>query len=280
MRKLIITRKKSCVATLVRMKVYIEDAVTGDTQINGVMCRKIGYLKSGQTAEFEIGENSARVYVVADKLSRNYCNDFADVPAGYEDVYFTGKNKFNYFSGNAFRFDNITSEEVIKNRKKGTRKGLAILIVALIFGIILGLALGDVEEPKTFTDDGMQITLTSNFYEFDEEGFDICYASKEVVLFAIKDEFTALEGLENWTKEEYAKIIIQDNKLDCEPIVNGEQVFFTYKVTNDSNEVCKYIAYIYKTDDAFWFIQFGGLEEDIIENSDIISQWESTIEFS
>ena len=50
MRNLTIKRTKSYVACLAKMKVYIEDRVSGDLVINGVSCRKLGTLKNGEEA--------------------------------------------------------------------------------------------------------------------------------------------------------------------------------------------------------------------------------------
>ncbi len=136
MRNLTITRQKSFVACLATMKVYIEDAVAGDLAIKiyvkdeatgmpaqkEMRCRKLGVIKNGETATFSIGDEQAKVIVIADKLSKNYCNEYYTVPEGQEDVVLTGKNVFNPASGNAFQFDGVTDEVVLENRKKGTKK--------------------------------------------------------------------------------------------------------------------------------------------------------------
>lgn len=121
-----------------KMKIYIEDHVAGETLINDIPCRKIGDLKNGEEKTFEIEERSAKIFVIIDKLSKNYCNEFYELPEGQEDVFLSGKNHFNLANGNAFRFDNNENETVLQNRKRGTRKGMIVLIVAVIVGAILG----------------------------------------------------------------------------------------------------------------------------------------------
>ena len=91
MRKLTIKRTKSFVACLMKMKVYIEDHVAGEIFINNIPCRKIGEIKSGEEKTFEIGDQPAKVFVIADKLSKNYCNEFYEIPGGQEDIYLSGK---------------------------------------------------------------------------------------------------------------------------------------------------------------------------------------------
>ena len=141
MRNLTITRQKSFVASLAKMKVYIEDPEANELEINGVGCRKLGTLKNGETATFPIGDQAAKVFVIADKVSRGFCCDYYPITAGTENVVLTGKNKFHPGAGNPFRFDGVTDPEVLENRKKGNGKGIVILIVSALAGVITGLLL-------------------------------------------------------------------------------------------------------------------------------------------
>ena len=138
MRKLTIKRTKTFVACLAKMKVYIEDHVSSEITISDVPCRKLGDLKNGEEKTFEIGNEAARVFVIADGLSKDYCNDFYELPDGSEDIVLTGKNRFNMATGNAFRFDNNESQAALENRKRGTNKGSIVMIVAIVVGAIIG----------------------------------------------------------------------------------------------------------------------------------------------
>lgn len=104
------------------MKVYIEDRASSDIVIDNVPCRKLGNLKNGETKAFQIGDEPARVYVIADKMSRNYCNDFYQLFYGTEDVFLAGKNKYNQITGHPFMFHNNNNPEAIANRKNAKRK--------------------------------------------------------------------------------------------------------------------------------------------------------------
>ena len=141
MRNLTIKRKKKFVACLGKLKVYIEDAQSNELIISGVPCRKLGDLKNGEEKTFEIGENSAKVFVIADTLSKDYCTEFYQLSDGQDDIVLTGENYFNPANGNAFRFDNNNSAEVLAARKKGNKKGTVILVIAIIVGFIIGFAI-------------------------------------------------------------------------------------------------------------------------------------------
>ena len=191
MRNLTIKREKSFVGSLAKMKVYIEDPTSNEICINDISCRKIGDLKNGEEKTFQIEEQKAKIFVIADKLSKNYCNEYYQLPDGQEDIFLSGKNKFNLANGNAFRFDNNESEESIANRKRGTRKGLLILIAAAAVGFVVGylitsnLFANNESNTKEFSSKGMSITLTDEFVKADIENFTVTYDSKKVAVFAL-----------------------------------------------------------------------------------------------
>lgn len=140
MRYLAITRKKTFVASLIKMKVYIEDE-SNELTIADVPCKKLGEIKNGETVTFEIDEHEAKIFVIADTLSKGYCSEFYQLPDGFEDIHLVGQNKFNMARGNAFVFENNETEESVAHRKKGFWVGLAVVIVAAIVGAVAGVAI-------------------------------------------------------------------------------------------------------------------------------------------
>ena len=287
MRNLTIKREKSFVGSLVKMKIYIEDPTSNEMRINDIPCRKIGDLKNGEEKTFQIDEQKAKIFVIADNLSKNYCNEFYQLPEGQESIFLSGKNKFNPANGNAFRFDNNESEESIANRKRGARKGILIFIVAIIVGAVAGylitsgLFLNDTPDPKDFSSDGMTITLTDEFIKAGVEEYTVAYDSKNVAVFALKEEFSLADGFQNYTLEQYGDLVIQNNNLSSSKIENIEGLTaFEYEFTNpDTKDTYKYFSFVYKTNDAFWIVQFATLTENVDEYSSKIFEWAKTISF-
>ena len=287
MRNLTIKREKSFVGSLAKMKVYIEDPTSNEICINDISCRKIGDLKNGEEKTFQIDEQEAKIYVIADKLSKNYCNEFYQLPAGQEDVFLSGKNKFNPANGNAFRFDNNESEETIASRKRGARKGLLILIAAPIVGAVIGYSItsnlfpNKTPDPKDFSSNGMTITLTDEFVKTDVENYTVAYDSKNVVVFALKEAFTLAEGFQDYTLEQYGNLVLQNNNLSSSKIEDKEGLIgFEYEFTNpDTKDTYKYFSFVYKSNDAFWLVQFATLTENVDEYSSKIIEWAKTISF-
>ena len=287
MRNLTIKRIKSFAGCLAQLKIYIEDASSNELLINGIPCRKIGEIKNGEEKTFVIGEESAKVFVIADKLSRNYCNEFYQLPAGQEDVFLSGKCHLNPARGNAFLFDNNDSAEVMQLRKKGTKKGWLILCVALIFGWIIGIVVGRAfgslwfpkteVEPKTFTDSGMTITLTNEFEREQSEQFTVCYDSNKVVVFALKEPFSLVDGFKDYTLKEYGELVLRNNGFSSSKLKTVDELYmFDYK---DAKGKYTYFSFVYKADDAFWLVQFATSTELADEYEAKMIEWAKTVSF-
>lgn len=284
MRNLTITRRKTFVASLAKMKVYIEDPAGGDTLIDGVNCRKLGTLKNGETKAFPIDSHAARVYVIADKISKNYCNDYYVVPEGDFDVFLSGKNLYNPASGNAFRFDGTANEEVVQNRKKGSKKGMIILVISLIVGVFIGRFVGAAvvdylltEAPETFSKGGIEITLTSEFIEVDQDGFVACYGTEDVSVLIIEDLFSDFPELREITVAEYAELFIEINELTAAKTRSHDGLTCVeYEASGDDVEYF-FSAYIFKTGDSFCMVQFAVETENIDEYRDDIAEWAKTV---
>lgn len=266
MRNLKIKRMKSYPGCLTRTKVYIEDHNSPDTKINKIPCRKLGKLKNGEEKIFEIDNNAAKVFVYQDKLSKNFCNDFYPLEEGAEDIALCGKNYYKPFLGNPFLFYGLeNNEEVVKNRKRNSKITTIIIVFIFIFVFALGFFGGyntDLTanaEPKTFSSNGMSITLTNEFEEMEMDGYTVCYGSPDTAVFALKEDFDLAEGFENYTLDEYAGLIIEANGVDPSAEVQHKDgiTYFEYEWTDtDSDVTYVYYTTVYKSVDAFWQIQF------------------------
>ncbi len=287
MRNLTIKRTKSFVGCLAKIKIYVEDPTSNEICINNTPCRKIGDLKNGEEKTFQICEQEIKVFVIADKLSKNHCNEFYQLSAGQEDVFLSGKNKFNLANGNAFLFDNNENEEAQQNRRNGSKKGLLVLCVAIIAGVIVGytatsnLFSGSNVEPKAFSENGMIITLTNEFKQTHLQNYTNCYDSAEVAVFALKEDFTLVDGFENYTLEQYGNLVLQNNDLFSSELKNIDGLTgFEYEFTNpDTNDTYKYFSFVYKSNDAFWLVQFATRTEDVDDYNSKIVEWAKTVSF-
>ena len=141
MRKLTITRKGSIVRSLKKLNVYVSDFENSELEICDIPCKKIGEIKNDESVTFDIDNNVGRVFVIADKGTRDLCNDSAHIAAGDTNVELCGKCKFNPFRLNAFTFDGEPDEMAKRYRGNANRNGSLLMAGIIIVGVILGVAI-------------------------------------------------------------------------------------------------------------------------------------------
>ena len=285
MRTLTITRQKSFVGCLAKDQVYIEDIQAPELTIEGVPCRKLGDLKNGQTASFQIDEAQRRVFLIVDKLSKEYCNASVTVPAGQEDVSFSGKHHF-VLGSNPFRFDGVELTEAQKQQqKKNGGKGVVIYIAALIVGLVVGgivsgllipADLGSMAaEPKTFTKDDFSITLTEAFAETAQEGFFVCYESRNAFVWVVREELESAA-----TPEEYTQAVLEANgRTDLEVSLLGDYTWCEYIETVDGQELY-YLVACYCDGQVGWIVNFATPAENAGEYKEGFLTWADSVAFT
>lgn len=292
MRRVWITRRKASAASLAKMKVYMEDPENGDTEIGGCLCRKLGELKNDQQKHFTIGSDETKIFVVADKLSRNLYNEFVRIPEGEEDVFLTGRNYYRPTAGNPFYFDGVTEEAVLQNRKTGRRKGRIVLIVALLLGILAGILagigvskaiLGGVPEtaaPQTFACQELRITLTEDFVPASADGYTACYSAGDTAVFVLREDFSAKEGFGELSLADYGAMVLANNGLAG--TVNEEAGLTTFEaVTTDAAGTdFYYYCGLYKGTDAFWMVQVTTAAENAEDTAAQMRQWLESVTLS
>ena len=287
MRRLWITRHKAAAACAMKMKVYIEDPQEGDTEINGILCRKLGEVKNDQQKRFNIGPEAAKVFVVADKLSRNYYNEFVEIPAGQDDIFLSGRNYFRPGEGNPFHFDGVEQEETLENRKNVKRRGRGILITAVVVGILAGIVggiyvskslLGDAPQiaaEQTVRCQELQITLPETFVETSADGYTGCYSDGETAVFLMREDFSAEEGFAELSLEDYGARILANNRLDNVTLESRDGMTAFAQVIADEATGAEYYYYcgLFKGQDAFWMVQITTLSDGASENIPQYRQW-------
>ncbi|MBE7092708.1 MAG: hypothetical protein E7365_05980 [Clostridiales bacterium] len=281
MRNLTVKRTKSFVATLVKTKLYIEDPA-GDVYIGDCLCRMLGTLKNGEEKTFEITEDAVKIYAISDIISKDWCNDFYQLPQSNEDIALTGKNRYNLSFGNSFVFDNNDNPQSNANRKKGKKIGLIVIACSAIIGFLIGLwgVNTDSYKEKVFAKENFSITLTEQFSEIEEENFFACYDSNIAAVFVIKESFEEYPDLKSYPLDSYAELVL-DSSAPEQQLKNEDGLcYFEYVWLNDAeNIVYHYNAYIFKTTDAYWIVNIASPNENYDDLKDEIKTWAKSIVF-
>lgn len=298
MRKLTIKREKTFIGCAGVMKVYIEDPTsdeltmpvytkdeaTGEEKTERIRCRKLGELKNGEEKSFEIGREALRVFVIADKLSRDYCSDCYQVPAGEGDLSISGQNRFDPLAGNPFRFAGSEGTVNTKKRKISLGKGALMLVCAVLIGFFIGygimsLIIGGINsKDKTFYLGDMTIVLNGGFEQQSAGSHYAALTSKEVdVIF---DTVAYSGSTAPYTPAEYARtVLLLEGRFDDEIIEKKNYAYCIYTEEGKDGNEYRYFLYTYISDNNYWSVYFIVDENDAKGQMDNIFEWADSVSF-
>ena len=157
--------------------------------------------------------------------------------------------------------------------RKNLIKLFSIVLVAL-------LLFGCSKDTKTFEEDDFKITVEGDFKKDELAGFTYYYESSDVIVTALKESFTSLKSLgvnNETTLEEYTKLILTSNNKEEELKTRNDYMYFEYTSTVDGDDFY-YIAATYKSDDAFWLINFMCMKSDKNKFKEKFLSWADTVE--
>ena len=135
---------------------------------------------------------------------------------------------------------------------------------------------------EQFAVDNMQITLTNEFTTESYQGYNGVFASKEVAVFVLKEDFSLLENFEDYTLQQYGELVIDNNGLTGSVELNEVEgiCYFDYEYNNtEENTTYYYMSTLFKSDDAFWIIQFAVPAEDAENYLPQLIEWAKTVTF-
>lgn len=281
MRKVYLTRDKSFVACLAKLNVYVEDANNPEDVIADIPCRKVCKIANGETISFEIPDEETRVIVIADKLSKNLCNDYYRVPAGVSDVEIGGKCTYNPGAGNPFRFHGVTDEDILANRKRSGRKGLITILIAALVGFVIGFV-GTMDtwfvNDKVFKADDFEITLTTQFTE-DYENGSYSFYSKDCSVAVDVFDFEQHADLASLSEMDFLNLLKMNGGFSVSAeLRNLEGLYIVEEqAKSEIGDIRSYFTVFKKSDDAFFLFEFGCENEKYQEYRNQFIDWAKTI---
>ena len=275
MRNLTIKRHKSFVGCACTDRVFIRDELAGTLTIDGVSCRKLGEVKNGKEVTFQIPDEEQRIFVIADEVSKDYCNASMVIPAGTQDVVLAGKHHF-VLGSNPFRFD---GQELTPDQKRKGKKGLLIWIGAIVVGAAIGVAVGlNNAQPKeeTFTHGDFSVTLTDEFSASAVEDEYAAFESASVYIWTVREEKQDLSE-EIDSLERYGEVLIEVNEWDIP--LEKKQGLYCYEFTDKPlDQEIYYFAVCSESEDAYWVTYFSTPAENREVYQDDFIQWAKSIE--
>ncbi len=281
MRKVYLTRDKSFVGFLGKLNVYIEDHDNSELTISGIPCKKVCQVKNGETVSFDIGDEAVKVIVIADRLSKDLCNDYYQVPAGIGDVEIGGKCTYNPGAGNPFRFHGVTDEDALANRKRSGRKGIITTVIAIAIGIVIGLVLSMdtwLVKDKQFVADEFEITLTTEFAE-DYDDSVYYFGSRDCSVAVYSYHYNEYAQITSMTEREFLNLHKDNGSFSISAEMKEESGLMVVEERAESSQgdIRSYLTVFIKAEDAFFLFEFGCETDKYPEYRAQFIEWAKTI---
>ncbi len=280
MRNLTIYRKSAMAGRLAKMNVFIEDPDSSELILLDHHYRKLGELKNGEAKTFQITEDAAKVIVVSGREGRNLRWGYYIVGQGAEDVALSGKTTLE--KGGQFVFEFDTESGKINAQAINKRRVIKRWLVRVLIMVLCVLMLRSCKaEPKTFTVENLNITLTTDFIEEDTEDALAKLESKKVNVYFYKEIHIFYNDLRSLSAEDYAKLSAEGVgvNVDITKKTNG-WVTFDYKKDVGKLYASHHFVYIFKTSNSFWYVEFVTPNRHSDSCRDDIEQWANSMEFS
>jgi hypothetical protein len=118
--------------------------------------------------------------------------------------------------------------------------------------------------------------------ETEIEGYTTCFDSSTVAVYVLKEDFSLMVGFEDYTLDQYADLVMQANSVrnpqrtDAEGLTCMKYSYFNA----EKNQEYTYLASLYKSDNAFWMVQFVCKSDDYAEHEAYFIDRAKTVAFS
>lgn len=172
---------------------------------------------------------------------------------------------------------------------KNIVKRMAALLISIM--LVLSITGCSGNKPKDFTVEEMTFTLTNSFVESANETQTAVFVTQDYVVTVLRQDFEEFETLGMPTDMDvatYTSMMLQENNIDAEIELYDSEVEdysfvigFTYDQVIEDNTVT-YFATVYRSDKAYWFIQYAAPEnnsEGFEEAKPQFIEWSKTVRF-
>ena len=166
---------------------------------------------------------------------------------------------------------------------------VSIILVFAIISFVIGIIVADVpileifSKTKTYTADELNIVLPKDFTAISgRDDLVACYSSNDVSIYIKKEAITEDSYLEMYDLDNYRLNILHENGMKYEELKNIEgNPYFMYDYLHEASGVTyTFFTFAYKTDDAFWMVQFATEKENVAEFEADIIQWADSVTFT
>lgn len=160
------------------------------------------------------------------------------------------------------------------------KKSIGVIFLMLCC-VLLGGCFNNTVKQKEYSSNGFHVKMEDGMYEKDLATATAAFMNDKVVVTALKEEFSILEAIDinkDSKIEDYANAVIKNNKADYELKEKDGLSYFEYEQTVNGKDFY-YLATLYKSDDAFWLVNFACEKSNKDSYQEAFMEWAKTVTF-
>lgn len=233
-----------------------------------ILCKRYCEIKAGEERTFNVDQNDGELFAVLENGEERQILGKYKLENSGEKLFLSQKGKD--------KLSNIPEYEFSERKKRTNRfsrldGGVKALILVLAVVFILGSIIGGVllsnyyekrsRKPKEFDLGEMTITIGKSFVKDNrnKELYAAFYTPESCVLIS-KVKYEDYPELKEISAVDYCEGIKAFNKNTTSVIVVEDGLtYFVYESQDEFGGKHKFHFYAYKTEEAFWVVQFGSL---------------------
>ena len=152
---------------------------------------------------------------------------------------------------------------------------LALIMCFTLGGCVFG------SKNKTYTSHGISVTMNDTFQEKSIVSQTVYLESTEAIFSALKEDFSVLESInlgKSASLNDYAKAVVANNNADYKIKEEDGLTYFEYEKTVSGKDFY-YLACVYKSEDAFWLVNFASETSNKDKYQPLFKRWAKTVKF-
>lgn len=132
---------------------------------------------------------------------------------------------------------------------------------------------------KSFSENGISITLTDDFAYEKYDNCDACFKSDKVTVYVFSQDFADVMGMEILSAKQYAEAIASLNDSASEVTEKDGLAYYEYTSNGIDGTVYKNISFAFKGGSEFYTLQFSAKEKDFSKLHDSFFTYAATFTF-
>lgn len=260
--------------------------VGGEYIIDGIECKKVRPLLCFSQMTFDVGVDDKEFLLVTESDKENLGIFKCLIPDEADSLIRVSAKETDHKIEVSFDLLDRNRGEA----KAANRKGRVLIVVLAIiicnivaicfafFGDYIHSLASISKKPHTFYTEDFTITLNSSFTIDEDDCFDMIYVTKFCYVGFSEYDYESYPEIADVSAEDYCDMLVKINPIaEYDIVKDGDLIYVEFEEKLETKYT--YRIYVYKTDEAFWLVQFSSPTKKHDVWSANYDEWAKSVKF-